>query len=67
MSIIRDEGMVKCIKEVLHIVSNHYPDEFTDDGITLKGTQLVGVLQQLLSQPIMMPQGIHEQRQPGQS
>ena len=53
---MRDEEMVICIKEVMGILSNHYPDEFQDDGITMKGIQVMGMLYQLLGQPLPMPQ-----------
>ena len=46
---MRDEEMVVCIKEVMGILSNHYPDEFQDDGFTMKGIQVVGMLMQLLA------------------
>jgi hypothetical protein len=52
---MRDEEMVVCIKEVMGILSNHYPDEFQDDGMTMKGIQVVGMLMQLLGTP-QMPQ-----------
>ena len=44
---MRDEEMVVCIKEVIGILSNHYPDDFQDDGMTMKGIQVVGMLMQL--------------------
>jgi hypothetical protein len=53
---MRDEEMVVCIKEVMAVLSNHYPDEFQDDGITMKGIQVMGMLYQLLGQPMPMPQ-----------
>tara|TARA_R110000824_G_C15153928_1_gene671314 strand:+ start:1271 stop:1444 length:174 start_codon:yes stop_codon:yes gene_type:complete len=53
---MRDEEMVVCIKEVMGILSNHYPDEFQDDGFTMKGIQVVGMLMQLLAPPQGMPQ-----------
>ena len=53
---MRDEEMVVCIKEVMGILSNHYPDEFQDDGITMKGIQVMGMLYQLLGQPLPKPQ-----------
>jgi hypothetical protein len=53
---MRDEEMVKCIKEVMAVLANHYPDEFQDDGMTMKGVQVVGMLMQLLSQPVMPQQ-----------
>jgi len=55
---MRDEEMVVCIKEVMGILSNHYPDEFQDDGMTMKGIQVVGMLMQLLGNPMPMPQQV---------
>jgi|TARA_R110000787_G_scaffold268797_1_gene375378 hypothetical protein len=52
---MRDEEMVVCIKEVIGILSNHYPDDFQDDGMTMKGIQVVGMLMQLLAPPQGMP------------
>ena len=43
---------VKAIKEVLEVLSKHYPDKFRDDGLTLSGVQLMGFLLQLLNTPI---------------
>ena len=55
---MRDEEMVVCIKEVMGVLSNHYPDEFQDDGMTMKGIQVVGMLMQLLGNPMPMPQQV---------
>jgi|6_EtaG_2_1085325.scaffolds.fasta_scaffold17159_5 hypothetical protein len=52
---MRDEEMVVCIKEVMGILSNHYPDEFQDDGFTMKGIQVIGMLMQLLAPQQGMP------------
>ena len=55
---MRDEEMVVCIKEVMGVLSIHYPDEFQDDGMTMKGIQVVGMLMQLLGNPMPMPQQV---------
>ena len=48
---MEDTNDVKAIKEVLNVLSKHYPEEFRDDGLTLKGVQLMGFLIQLLNTP----------------
>jgi|TARA_R100000458_G_scaffold886_1_gene771 hypothetical protein len=53
---MRDEEMVVCIKEVMAVLANHYPDEFQDDGMSMKGVQVIGMLMQLLGSPPMPQQ-----------
>ena len=49
---MEENNDVKAIKEVLEVLSKHYPERFRDDGLTLQGVQMMGFLLQLLNTPI---------------
>jgi len=51
----RDEQLVQVMKDVLKVLNKAYPDRFTEDGMTPMGIQLMGILQQLLGQPLVPP------------
>jgi len=43
------------MKDVLKVLNKAYPERFTEDGMTPMGIQLMGILQQLLGQPLVPP------------
>ena len=56
----RDEQLVQVIKDVMKVLSEAYPDRFTEDGICPMGLQVMGILQQMLG-PNPFPQGQQQQ------